>query len=196
LPYIDLFFDDKIFSSTGYTARECLKTITCNILADYIHNVRKNLSYTDIFKSINYFSKYLLDASLPVNIHHACCRILLSLLDVIKAKQQVQAQQPSETPLEPNAIQTPAQLREIIVKVLEVVVTKLKMIAKYQVTYLVDNAKSINEIKNENVEQLDEKKNESDDEFLVNQKSDKKRLERLELFLNSFEDKDASKVCF
>lgn len=135
-----------------------------------------------------------MDPSLPVNIHHACCRILLSLLDVIKTKQQAQGQQSSDTQIEPNAIQTPAQLREIIVKVLEVVVNKLKMVAKYQVTYLVDNAKPVNEAKYDNNEQSDEKKHENEDD-LINQKSDKIRLERLEVFLNSFEDKDGSKVC-
>ena len=88
LPYIDIFFDENIFCSIGFTARDCLHKIYCSIVADYIHNVRRILSIDDVCKSMNCFSKYLIDQTITVNLHHMCCRILLNLLDCIKEKQE------------------------------------------------------------------------------------------------------------
>ena len=118
-----MFFDENVFCSTGFTARECLHSISCSIIADYVHNVRKSLSIEEICKSINYFSKYLLDQTIPVNLHHMCCRILLNLLDCIKDKQDSERY---------NA-------RELILKVLEIIVTKFESISKTQVAYILEN---------------------------------------------------------
>ena len=117
-----MFFDENIFISTGFTARESLHSISCSIIADYVHNVRKSLSMEDICKSINCFSKYLLDQTIAVNFHHMCCRILLNLLDCIKEKQD-------------NDL---CNARELILKVLEIIVTKFESIAKTQVSYIIE----------------------------------------------------------
>lgn len=86
MPYINQFFDETTFCSTGYTSSESLKTSACSIVADYVHNVRKQLTYSDICKAITYFSKSLHDPLLHINLQHMCCRVLLNLIDCIKAK--------------------------------------------------------------------------------------------------------------
>jgi hypothetical protein len=119
LPYIEIFFDENVFCSIGFTARDCLHTIYCSIVADYIHNVRRSLTMDDVFKSMNCFSKYLIDQTITVHLHHMCCRILLNLLDCIKEKQDSEVY---------NA-------RELTLKILEIIVTKFEAIAKTQMPY-------------------------------------------------------------
>ncbi len=193
MPYIDVFFDESIFCSNGFTARECLRSISCSIVADYIHNVRKNLTMNDICKSINYFSKYLLDSTLPVNLHHMCCRILLALLDCIKSKQDTDNQWSP---------------RELILKVLEIVVTKFKQISKTQVKYLLENNNELIQTQPSSDNLLSEEKCKEIfviDEDLSDQLSNQddagqaqvrsqKKQEKLDSFLNSFDDKENSKV--
>ena len=86
LLYINQFFDETTFCSTGYTASESLRTSACSIVADYVHNVRKQLTFLDLCKAITYFSKSLHDPLLNISLQHMCCRVLLSLIECIKAK--------------------------------------------------------------------------------------------------------------
>jgi transformation/transcription domain-associated protein len=87
LPFINIFFDELIICSNGFTASESLKSNACSIVADLIHNIRKQLNFEDLCKSINYFTKCLHDPMMYTNIQHMCCRVLLSLVDCIKAKE-------------------------------------------------------------------------------------------------------------
>lgn len=200
LPYIDIFFDDTILCSNGYTARDSLRTVSCNIIADYIYNVRKNLTTGDICKSINYFSKHLLDPTLPVTIHHSCCRLLLSFIDLIKPKpqqqQQQNQQQQSEIQIDPNF-----NTREVILKVLEVMVTKFKSIAKSQVSQLMDQVSSTTQPTTETSEtpvdeKLDPTTTESTDTTTTTVLSEQSLKKRLEAFLQTNEEKEPLKVYF
>ncbi len=56
---------------------------------------------------MNCFSKYLIDRTITVHLHHMCCRILLNLLDCIKKKQD-------------NEV---INVRELTSKILEIIVT-------------------------------------------------------------------------
>lgn len=88
LPYIAQFFDESTFCSTGYTASELLRSSACSIVVDLVHNVRKQLSYTDLCKAITYFSKSIHDPLLYISIQQMCCRVLFGLIECIKAKEQ------------------------------------------------------------------------------------------------------------
>ncbi|CAF0709284.1 unnamed protein product [Brachionus calyciflorus] len=112
LPYLSDLFDESLFCSSGYTAAESLKSSACSVVSDLVHHVRKELSYQDLCKAIQYFSKGIHDPLLNINLQHMCCKVLLSLTETIRAKE--------------NA-------RELIQKLLEVFVLKLKSMAKYQV---------------------------------------------------------------
>jgi transformation/transcription domain-associated protein len=77
---------------------------------------------------MNCFSKYLIDRTITVHLHHMCCRILLNLLDCIKEKQDSEVY---------NA-------RELTLKILEIIVTKFEAIAKTQMPYyMMENKKFV-----------------------------------------------------
>ena len=76
------------------------------------------------------------------------------------------------------------QARDMILKLLEVIVLKFKSIAKYQVTHLLESAN--NKTSDMSVKRAIEH------ESVENEPTDKDK--KLDLFLNSFEDKDRVKV--
>ena len=88
LPHISQFFDESTFCSTGYTASESLRSNASSIVADLVHNVRKQLTPSELCKAITYFSKSLHDPLLYINLQHMCCRVLLSLIECVKIKDQ------------------------------------------------------------------------------------------------------------
>ena len=91
LPYISQFFDEATFCITGYTASESLRTAHAALSPITVHNVRKQLSFGNICKAITYLSKSPHDPLLQINLQHMCCRVLLNLIDCIKAKDQENA---------------------------------------------------------------------------------------------------------
>lgn len=194
MPYLNQFFDETTFCSTGYTASESLRTSACSIVVDYVHNVRKQLSYPDLCKALNYFSKSLHDPLLHINLQQMCCRVLLTLIDCIKAKD------PDNLfviilrifNFIPSAFNKFAYFksREIILKLFEVIVLKFKSIANYQVAHLLEASNSTSSASTT----VNETK-ENEKELVVANLQDKKTyIEKLDLFLNSFEDKDRVKV--
>lgn len=88
LPYITQFFDESTFCSTGYTASELLRSSACSIVVELVHNVRKQLNYNDLCKAITYFSKSIHDPFLYISLQQTCCRVLFSLIECVKAKEQ------------------------------------------------------------------------------------------------------------
>ena len=77
------------------------------------------------------------------------------------------------------------QARDLILKLLEVIVLKFKSIAKYQVTHLLESA-------NNKTSDIGVKRTITEHESADNEPIDKDK--KLDLFLNSFEDKDRVKV--
>ena len=80
--------------------------------------------------------------------------------------------------------------RDLILKILEVVVFKLKSIAKYQVTHLLEPNNNNNSDETCN-------NNEANSSMQTKEKVENGRrelIEKLDTFLNSFEDKDKVKV--
>jgi transformation/transcription domain-associated protein len=125
-PFIDQFFDETLFCGTGYTASESLRTSTCSMVADYVHSVRKSLNYAELCKAITYFSKCLHDTLLHTNLQNMCCRVLLGLIDCVRAKEQDNS-----------------GARDMILKLLEVIVLKFKSLAKFHVSNLTETAESV-----------------------------------------------------
>ncbi len=94
-----------------------------------------------------------------------CCRVLLNLIDCIKQKDQDNL-----------------HARDLILKLLQVVVLKFKTIAKYQVTYLLENNAP-----------SDKKPTIADDPQQKPAPSATNE-QKLDVFLSSFEDKDRVKL--
>ena len=184
MPYIGLFFDEATFCGTGYTASEQLRSNACSMVADFVHNVRKQLSHADLCKAVTFFSKSLHDPLLYTNMQHMCCRVLINLIDCIKARDQ-------ENP----SIST----RDLILKLLQVIALKFKSIAKYQVAHLLEAnssnkgtseaSKPAGETSEEAKPPVPEAESSADVQLSI-----KQQMEKLESFLGSFEDKDRVKV--
>jgi len=94
-----------------------------------------------------------------------CCRVLLNLIDCIKQKDQDNL-----------------QARDLILKLLQVVVLKFKTIAKYQVTYLLENNAP------------SDKKPAIADDPQQKPAPSATNEQKLDVFLSSFEDKDRVKL--
>jgi transformation/transcription domain-associated protein len=185
LPHIGQFFDETFFCSSGYTASESLRSNAASIVAELVHNARKQLTYQEICKAFTYFSKSLHDPLLHINLQHMCCKVLLSLIESVKSKEN----EPTVNP------------REFILKLLQVFVLKFKSIAKYQVTYLLENHESISNGKTTDsilpTTILTNDSTEKNTTTLppLNSLSEKKsKIDKLDSFLNTFEDKDKIKL--
>jgi transformation/transcription domain-associated protein len=180
LPYISQFFDETLFCGTGYTASESLRTSTCSMIADYVHSVRKQLSYAELCKAITYFSKCLHDPLLHTNLQNMCCRVLLGLIDCVRAKEQ-----------ENNGA------RDMILKLLEVIVLKFKSLAKYHVSSLLEAADSTAAHSTIDQQQHSQSTSSTTNEASSSSSSSSSQLEQLETFISSStsqEDKERSKV--
>ena len=177
MPYIGLFFDEATFCGTGYTASELLRSNACSMVADFVHNVRKQLNHADLCKAITFFSKSLHDPLLYTNMQHMCCRVLINLIDCIKARDQ-----------ENTSIST----RDLILKLLQVIALKFKSIAKYPVAYLLEAANNSSTSVSKTTEAASE---DTKQPATANSLNDSKNpLDKLDSFLGSFEDKDRVKV--
>ncbi len=82
----------------------------------------------------------------------------------------------------------------MILKLLEVIVLKFKSIAKYQVTHLLEqsNVKSSESIKSNEKDTLE--KSLQNNGTTTHQSDTRTHMEKLDAFLNSYEDKDRIKV--
>lgn len=91
--------------------------------------------------------------------------------------------------------------REIILKLLEVFVLKFKSIAKYQVAYLLEGNTSPAPKEGAILSLSDFSIKRSVSELAILQTSQhqsdehKSKVEKLDAFLNNYEDKDKTKVC-
>ena len=182
MAHVNLFFDEATFCGTGYTASESLRSSACSMIADFVHNVRKQLTYSDLCKAVTFFSKSLHDPLLHTNLQHMCCRVLLNLIDCIKAKEQ-----------ESGSIGS----RDFILKLMQVIVLKFKSIAKYQVTNIVDSSTPTATPSTPTTTAI---KHDASEEAAVIESSNsktldvKQQMEKLDAFLASFDDKDRIKL--
>ena len=130
-----------------------------------------------------YFARSLHDPLLYINLQHMCCRVLLNLIECVKAKEAHEN----------------VNSREFILKLLQVFVLKFKSIARYQVKHLLDanNANSSSSCSSTtrcspsvtaavNANATTENDHEMSTSTI--------KTEKLDHFINSYEDKDRVKV--
>ena len=89
MPHLSELFDESLFCSSGYTASESLRSSAYSVVSDLVHHVRKELSYEDLCKAIQYISKGIHDPSLNINLQHMCCKVLLSLMETIRKDVEI-----------------------------------------------------------------------------------------------------------
>lgn len=128
---IDLLFDEDLLLGRGYTSHESLRPLAYSTLADLIHHVRQNLKLDILTKAVYLFSKNIHDETLPTSIQTMSCKLLLNLVDCIRAQKNDDSF-PSPTP------------RELLMTMLKVFTQKFHTIAKLQMPAIIQKWKTLN----------------------------------------------------
>lgn len=66
------------------------RPLAYSTLADLVHHVRQSLSLNDLALAVNLFSKNVHDESLPCSIQTMSCKLLLNLVECIRAKSEAE----------------------------------------------------------------------------------------------------------
>ncbi|XP_054724829.1 transformation/transcription domain-associated protein-like [Uloborus diversus] len=121
---LEELFDENILIGPGWTAHESLRPLAYSTLADLVHHVRQHLPFKDLTRAVNLFSKNVHDESLLTTIQTMSCKLLLNLVECIK----LQAERENKNG------------RELLMRMMEVLVLKFKTIAKLQIPVLIMKA--------------------------------------------------------
>lgn len=132
VPCISQLFDENIVIGPGWTAQHNLRPLAYSTVADLVHHVRHELSFSDLLAAVNVYSKNVHDDHLPTTIHTMSCKLLLNLAECIRQKAEA----------EPTTAKAIANARELLAKILEVFVLKLKNIARHQLPVLMNKHSS------------------------------------------------------
>ena len=137
VPDIERLFDEKLLISNGWTAHETLRPLAFSTIADLVHHVRFQLTIDHIASAINLFSKNLHDETLPTYMQTVSCKLLLNLADCLAKKADEQKekakllQERTKAKDEVKAIYL--RIRDLLIKMLEVLVLKFKSVAQLQI---------------------------------------------------------------
>lgn len=118
-------FEESILIGNGWTAYDSLRPLAYSTVADLVHHVRQHLPLKDLAAAVNVFSKNVHDESLPTSIQTMSCKLLLNLVECIRAK----------------ADQESNNVRDLLMRMLEVFVLKFKSIGKLQLPALIQKSK-------------------------------------------------------
>lgn len=83
VPKIELLFNEKILIGEGLTSYETLRPLAYSTVADFIHNVRTELTPTQIWSTVQIYCDLLKDESLALTVQIMSAKLLLNLVDRI-----------------------------------------------------------------------------------------------------------------
>lgn len=94
VPYINFMFIDKVIIGEGLTCKEALRPLAYSTIADFVHNVRTELSVEQIYQTVEIYCQTLKDETLVPTVQIMSAKLLLNLVDVIaKMDNKQQARQ-------------------------------------------------------------------------------------------------------
>ena len=125
---MEKLFDEDILLGKGWTTHESLRPLAYSTLADLVHHVRQSLPLSDLARAVTLFSKNVHDESLPTSIQTMSCKLLLNLVECIKARSEKENSIPMG--------------RELLMRMNEVFVLKFKTVAKMQLPVLMAKHKA------------------------------------------------------
>lgn len=85
-PLIDTLLEERVLVGTGRACFETLRPLAYSLLAEIVHHIRNDLSLSQLSRIIYLFSRNMHDASLALNIHTTCARLMLNLVEPIFQK--------------------------------------------------------------------------------------------------------------
>ena len=112
---MEKLFDEDILLGKGWTTHESLRPLAYSTLADLVHHVRQSLPLADLARAVALFSKNVHDESLPTSIQTMSCKLLLNLVECIKARSEKE-----------DSVQ---EGKELFMRMNEVFVLKFKTVA-------------------------------------------------------------------
>ncbi|ODQ81952.1 hypothetical protein BABINDRAFT_160169 [Babjeviella inositovora NRRL Y-12698] len=83
LPKCDLLFDERVLVGDGLTAHDTLRPLAYSTVADFIHNVRAELTAEQIFQTVQMFCRILQDDTLALTVQIMSSKLLLNLVESI-----------------------------------------------------------------------------------------------------------------
>uniref|UniRef100_UPI00358FE8D5 transformation/transcription domain-associated protein-like isoform X3 n=1 Tax=Myxine glutinosa TaxID=7769 RepID=UPI00358FE8D5 len=138
IPQMDKLFDESILIGSGYTVRETLRPLAYSTLADLVHHVRQHLPLSELALAVRLFARNIDDETLPSSIQTVSCKLLLNLVECIRARSE----------------QEGGSGRELLLRMLEVFVLKFHTIAKYQLPAIFKRCKPQAELSSQSSEML------------------------------------------
>lgn len=83
IPKIELLFNEKILIGCGLTSYETLRPLAYSTVADFIHNVRNELTPKQIWSTVTIYCELLKDDSLALTVQIMSAKLLLNLVERI-----------------------------------------------------------------------------------------------------------------
>lgn len=94
IPKIELLFDEKILIGEGLTAFETLRPLAYSTVADFIHNVRNELTPKQIWLTVTIYCDLLKDDSLALTVQIMSAKLLLNLVErIMKMPNKLEGRQ-------------------------------------------------------------------------------------------------------
>ena len=83
VPKIELLFDEKVLIGHGLTLFETLRPLAYSTVADFIHNVRNELTPKQIWSTVQIYCTLLKDDTLALTVQIMSAKLLLNLVERI-----------------------------------------------------------------------------------------------------------------
>lgn len=94
IPKIEMLFDEKILIGEGLTAYETLRPLAYSTVADFIHNVRNELTPNQIWLTVTIYCDLLKDDSLALTVQIMSAKLLLNLVErIMKLPNKLEGRQ-------------------------------------------------------------------------------------------------------
>ncbi|PSK39382.1 hypothetical protein C7M61_001993 [Candidozyma pseudohaemuli] len=94
IPKIELLFDEKVLIGHGLTSFETLRPLAYSTVADFIHNVRNELTPKQIWSTVQIYCDLLKDDSLALTVQIMSAKLLLNLVErIMKLPNKLEGRQ-------------------------------------------------------------------------------------------------------
>ncbi|EGW30360.1 uncharacterized protein SPAPADRAFT_143045 [Spathaspora passalidarum NRRL Y-27907] len=94
IPQIELLFNEKILIGDGLTSFETLRPLAYSTVADFIHNVRNELTPKQIWSTVTIYCDLLKDDSLALTVQIMSAKLLLNLVErIMKLPNKLEGRQ-------------------------------------------------------------------------------------------------------
>lgn len=94
IPKIELLFNEQVLVGSGLTSHETLRPLAYSTVADFIHNVRNELTPKQIWSTVKIYCDLLKDDSLALTVQIMSAKLLLNLVErIMKLPNKLEGRQ-------------------------------------------------------------------------------------------------------